>query len=95
MHCGTEDNLLSKAAPERQIKIDCRWLKAAARCCAPHFGFWALCWIVSLGGTASAQNQTAQFELASIREIVDGARVMGEFKSSGNRVEYQGSAYRL
>jgi uncharacterized protein (TIGR03435 family) len=44
----------------------------------------------TLCGTAWAQNQTAQFELASVREIVGGVRAMAGFKSSGNRAEYQG-----
>jgi uncharacterized protein (TIGR03435 family) len=44
----------------------------------------------ALAGIASAQGQTAQFEVASIREIVDGVRVMVTFRSSGLRAEYLG-----
>jgi uncharacterized protein (TIGR03435 family) len=51
---------------------------------------WELCGIVSLPGIASAQNKAPQFDVASIRETVDGVRVMGEFSSSGNRAEYHG-----
>lgn len=60
---------------------------------------WALAGIASgirkvaaLQGIASAQGQTAQFDVASIREIVDGVRVMGGFTSSGPRAEYHGFA---
>jgi uncharacterized protein (TIGR03435 family) len=51
---------------------------------------WALAGIASLQGIASAQSQTAHFDVASIREIVDGVRVMVTFTSSGNRAEYHG-----
>jgi len=53
---------------------------------------FALAGIAWLPGIASAQGRTAQFDLASIREIVDGVRVMGEFSSSGSRAEYHGFA---
>jgi uncharacterized protein (TIGR03435 family) len=46
--------------------------------------------VAALQGIASAQGQTAQFEVASIREIVDGVRVMVTFRSSGLRAEYLG-----
>jgi uncharacterized protein (TIGR03435 family) len=54
------------------------------------FAFFVLSGIVSLQGIASAQSRTAQFDLASIRETVDGVRVMGQFNSSGSRAEYHG-----
>jgi uncharacterized protein (TIGR03435 family) len=37
-----------------------------------------------------AQAETMQFDLVSIHEIVDGVRVLGEFRSAGNRAEYHG-----
>jgi uncharacterized protein (TIGR03435 family) len=58
--------------------------------CRGVLALWALTGIASLQGIASAQSQTAQFDVASIREIVDGVRVMGQFSSSGPRVEYHG-----
>jgi uncharacterized protein (TIGR03435 family) len=36
-----------------------------------------------------------QFDLASIRETVDGVRVMGEFSSSGSRAEYHGFGIQM
>jgi uncharacterized protein (TIGR03435 family) len=36
-----------------------------------------------------------QFDLASIREIVDGVHVMGEFSSSGSRAEYRGFGIQM
>jgi uncharacterized protein (TIGR03435 family) len=51
---------------------------------------WTFAGIASLQGIASAQGQRAQFDVVSIREIVDGVRVMGEFRSSGPRAEYHG-----
>jgi uncharacterized protein (TIGR03435 family) len=41
-------------------------------------------------GVVPAQSETPQFEVASIRETVNGVRVLGEFSSSGSRVEYYG-----
>jgi len=54
------------------------------------FAFLAVSGIASLQVIASAQSRTPQFEVASIREHVGGVRVMGEFRSSGPRAEYQG-----
>ena len=54
------------------------------------FALWALSGIASLQGIASAQDHTAKFNLATIRETVDGVRVMGQFNSSGPRAEYHG-----
>lgn len=51
---------------------------------------WAFAGIASLQGIVSAQSRTTQFDVASIREIVDGVRVMGQFSSSGPRAEYRG-----
>ena len=57
-------------------------------------GCWLLLWVLTglaaLQGIGLAQNDVPQFEVASIHEVVDGVRVMGEFKASGARVEYQG-----
>src|SRR5580658_8096665 len=51
---------------------------------------WAFAGIALLQGVASAQGQTAQFDVASIREIADGVRVLEDFRSSGPRAEYHG-----
>lgn len=48
------------------------------------------CGIVWFCQTGLAQNPAPRFEVASIREIVDGVRVMGGYQASGNRVEYLG-----
>jgi uncharacterized protein (TIGR03435 family) len=50
---------------------------------------------LALSGIASAQSQTVQFELASIRETVNGVRVMQEFSSSGSRAEYHGFSIQM
>lgn len=46
--------------------------------------------LLTISTVASAQTQPAQFDVASIREIVDGVRAIGDFKSSGPRAEYHG-----
>jgi uncharacterized protein (TIGR03435 family) len=51
--------------------------------------FCGTVFFLALSGIASAQS-TAQFEVASIRELVGGVRTMAGFKSSGPRVEYEG-----
>jgi uncharacterized protein (TIGR03435 family) len=51
--------------------------------------------LLALSGIASAQSQKAQFDLVSIREIVNGVRVMGEFSSSGSRAEYHGFSIQM
>jgi uncharacterized protein (TIGR03435 family) len=68
-----------------------RWFSVIRRV----FPVWALCGIVSLPGIASAQSHAPQFEVASIRETVDGVHVMGDFSSSGNRAEYHGFSIQM
>ncbi len=55
------------------------------------FGFLALSGIASL----QAQSRTAQFEVASIREMADGMRSIPEFKASGPRAEYYGFGIQM
>ena len=66
------------------------WDRGALALSVGLLAFLVLTGMASLQGLGFAQSQTAQFEVASIREHVGGVRTLGEFKSSGPRAEYQG-----